>query len=147
MLRGLIAFCLLRRPLVLAAYVAFLGLGFVAFNALNIEAYPDPAPPIIEIIAQRPGQSPEEMERYVTIPIEIAVASTPGLRYLRSNTGGKKITIFRKKNPAASANGDRVPALCTKGGHRGAAKETFSAVPVFLIPSLRAFQSGRPRSF
>ena len=86
MLRGLIAFCLLRRPLVLAAYVAFLGLGFVAFNALNIEAYPDPAPPIIEIIAQRPGQSPEEMERYVTIPIEIAVASTPGLRYIRSNT-------------------------------------------------------------
>ena len=86
MLGGLIAFCLLRRPLVLAAYVAFLGLGLVAFNALNIEAYPDPAPPIIEIIAQRPGQSPEEMERYVTIPIEIAIASTPGLRYIRSNT-------------------------------------------------------------
>src|SRR5262244_1225877 len=86
MLRGLITFCLLRRPLVLAAYVAFLGLGSVAFNALNIEAYPDPAPPIIEIIAQRPGQSPEEMERYVTIPIEIAVASTPGLRFIRSNT-------------------------------------------------------------
>jgi len=44
---------------------------------MNIEAYPDPAPPIIEIIAQYPGQSPEEVERYVTIPIEIAVASTP----------------------------------------------------------------------
>jgi AcrB/AcrD/AcrF family len=43
-------------------------------------------PPIIEIIAQRPGQSPEEMERYVTIPIEIAIASTPGLKYIRSNT-------------------------------------------------------------
>src|SRR6266536_1863833 len=86
MLRGLIVFCLLRRPLVLIAFGAFLGLGFVAFTALNIEAYPDPAPPIIEIIAQRPGQSPEEMERYVTIPIEIAIASTPGLRYIRSNT-------------------------------------------------------------
>jgi hypothetical protein len=45
MLRRLIAFCLLRRPLVLIAYGAFLGLGFVAFAALNIEAYPDPAPP------------------------------------------------------------------------------------------------------
>jgi heavy metal efflux system protein len=86
MLRRLIAFCLLRRPLVLIAFGAFLGLGFVAFTALNIEAYPDPAPPIIEIIAQRPGQSPEEMERYVTIPIEIAIASTPGLRFIRSNT-------------------------------------------------------------
>src|SRR5439155_13396845 len=86
MLRRLIAFCLLRRPLVLIAFGAFLGLGFVAFTALNIEAYPDPAPPIIEIITQRPGQSPEQMERYVTIPIEIAVASTPGLRFIRSNT-------------------------------------------------------------
>jgi len=86
MLRSLIAFCLSRRPLVMIAFAAFLALGYVAFLALNIEAYPDPAPPIIEIIAQRPGQSPEEMERYVTIPIEIALASTPGLRFIRSNT-------------------------------------------------------------
>jgi cobalt-zinc-cadmium resistance protein CzcA len=86
MLRQLIAFCLSRRPLVMIAYVAFLGLGYAAFTTLNIEAYPDPAPPIIEIIAQRPGQSPEEMERYVTIPIEVAVASTPGLKFIRSNT-------------------------------------------------------------
>lgn len=86
MLRSLIALCLARRPLVLIAFVAFLGVGYWAFTALNIEAYPDPTPPIVEIIAQNPGQSPEEMERYVTIPIEIAVASTPGLRYLRSNT-------------------------------------------------------------
>src|SRR5215470_2504380 len=86
MLRHLIAFCLSRRPLVLITFAAFLGLGFAAFLTLNIEAYPDPAPPIIEIIAQNPGQSPEEMERYVTIPIEIAVASTPGLKYVRSNS-------------------------------------------------------------
>src|SRR3979409_1293366 len=86
MLRSLIAFCLSRRPLVLITFAAFLALGYAAFTALNIEAYPDPAPPIIEIIAQNPGQSPEEMERYVTIPIEIALASTPGLRYIRSNT-------------------------------------------------------------
>src|SRR5438067_3534583 len=86
MLRSLIALCLTRRPLVLAAFVAFIALGAIAFTTLNIEAYPDPAPPIIEIIAQWPGQSPEEVERYVTIPIEIAVASTPGLKYIRSNT-------------------------------------------------------------
>ncbi|HWP27543.1 MAG TPA: CusA/CzcA family heavy metal efflux RND transporter [Xanthobacteraceae bacterium] len=86
MLRSLIALCLARRALVLIAFAAFLGLGYWGFTALNIEAYPDPTPPIVEIIAQNPGQSPEEMERYVTIPIEIAVASTPGLRYLRSNT-------------------------------------------------------------
>src|SRR6266699_2794553 len=86
MLRSLIVFCLSRRPLVLAAFAAFVGIGIFAFSAMNIEAYPDPAPPIIEIIAQWPGQSPEEVERYVTIPLEIAVSSTPGLKYIRSNT-------------------------------------------------------------
>ena len=86
MLRSLIAFCLSRRLLVMVAFAAFLGLGYAAFLTLNIEAYPDPAPPIIEIIAQQPGQSPEEVERYITIPIEVAVASTPGLKFIRSNT-------------------------------------------------------------
>src|SRR5437868_7873045 len=86
MLPALIAFCLLRRPLVLIAFAAFIALGYAAFTTLNIEAFPDPAPPIIEIIAQNPGQSPEEMERYVTVPLEIAVSSTPGLKFIRSNT-------------------------------------------------------------
>src|SRR3569623_3434367 len=86
MLKSLIGFCLHRRPLVLVTYFAFIAIGYAAFRTLNIEAYPDPAPPIIEIIAQYPGQSPEEVERYVTIPIEIAVASTPGLKYIRSNS-------------------------------------------------------------
>src|SRR5690349_7986187 len=86
MIERLIEICLQRRALVMIAFAVFLGGGVFAFNALNIEAYPDPAPPIIEIIAQWPGQSPEEVERYVTLPIEIAVASTPGLKYTRSNT-------------------------------------------------------------
>jgi cobalt-zinc-cadmium resistance protein CzcA len=86
MLRSLMSFCLSRRPLALVAFAAFIAVGIGAFSALNVEAYPDPAPPIIEIIAQYPGQSPEEVERYVTIPLEIAVASTPGLTYIRSNT-------------------------------------------------------------
>ena len=86
MIRSLISTCLSRRPLVLIGFVAFLAIGFGAFRAMNIEAYPDPAPPIIEIIAQQAGQSPEEVERYITIPIEIAVASTPGLKFIRSNT-------------------------------------------------------------
>ena len=86
MLRSLMSFCLSRRPLALVAFIGFIAVGYVAFTTLNVEAYPDPAPPIIEIIAQYPGQSPEEVERYVTIPLEIAVASTPGLTYIRSNT-------------------------------------------------------------
>jgi len=86
MLRSLIVFCLSRRPLVLAAFAVFVAIGAAVFSAMNIEAYPDPAPPIVEIIAQWPGQSPEEVERYVTVPLEIALSSTPGLKYSRSNT-------------------------------------------------------------
>src|SRR4030088_1412279 len=86
MLRQLIAVCLARRPLVLIASAVFVALGLAALPPMNLEAYPDPAPPIIEIIARYPGQSPEEVERYVTIPIEIALASTPGLKFVRSNT-------------------------------------------------------------
>ena len=86
MLRTLISACLARRPLVVITFFAFVAVGYAAFRTLNIEAYPDPTPPIIEIIAQWPGQSPEEVERYVTSPIEIAVSSTPGLKFIRSNT-------------------------------------------------------------
>src|SRR6476659_9508999 len=86
MLRSLMSFCLSRRPLALVGFALFIAAGGAAFSVMNVEAYPDPAPPIIEIIAQYPGQSPEEVERYVTIPLEIAVASTPGLTYIRSNT-------------------------------------------------------------
>lgn len=67
-------------------FVAFLAASWATYLRLNIEAYPDPSPPIIEIIAQWPGQSPEEVERYITMPIEIAVSSTPGLKFIRSNT-------------------------------------------------------------
>ena len=84
MLRKVIEFSLLRRPMVLAVLFMFIAGGFVAFHHLNIEAYPDPSPPMAEIITQYPGQSAEEMERYVTIPIEIGMAGIPGLEHVRS---------------------------------------------------------------
>src|SRR5580693_3759374 len=57
-----------------------------AFSRLNIEAYPNPAPVILEITAQSPGQSAEEMERYFTIPIEVGLAATPGVDIIRSTS-------------------------------------------------------------
>src|SRR5579863_1014445 len=86
MLRTWIGYCLTRRNIVLFGFFAFLAAGMFAFSKLNIEAYPNPAPPILEIIAQNPGQSAEEIERYITIPIEVAIASTPGLQYVRSTS-------------------------------------------------------------
>jgi heavy metal efflux system protein len=84
MLKGILEFALTRRAMVLAILVVFFGAGLVAFHQLNIEAYPDPSPPMMEILTQVPGQSAEEIERYITIPIEVAVAGMPGLQYVRS---------------------------------------------------------------
>ena len=73
-----------RRSMALAIVLLLLAGGVVAFYRLNIEAYPDPSPPMCEIITQSSGQSAEEVERYITIPIEIAMAGMPGLQHLRS---------------------------------------------------------------
>src|SRR6516225_5963680 len=83
---SLIAFCLSRRAIVVFGLLLFLGAGYVAFRKLNIEAYPNPTPVILEITAQAPGLSAEEMERYYTRPIEIGLYTTPGIDVIRSTS-------------------------------------------------------------
>src|SRR6267378_3246574 len=58
--------------------------GLIAFQQLNIEAYPDPTPPMVDIVTQSPGLSSEEIERYITIPIETQVAGIKNLRTIRT---------------------------------------------------------------
>jgi heavy metal efflux system protein len=86
MLRALVSLALLRRPIVLVALVGFFGAGLLAFTKLNIEAYPNPAPVILEITAQAAGLSAEEMERYYTVPMEVGLAATPGVHDIRSTS-------------------------------------------------------------
>ena len=86
MFKSLIAFCLSRRAIVVLGLLLFAGAGFIAFRKLNIEAYPNPTPVILEITAQAPGLSAEEMERYYTRPMEIGLYSTPGLDVIRSTS-------------------------------------------------------------
>ena len=86
MLKAILEFGLTRRPIVVLAVFVFLGAGVFAFTRLNIEAYPNPAPVILEITAQAPGLSAEEMERYYTIPMEIALYPTPGVVNIRSTS-------------------------------------------------------------
>jgi heavy metal efflux system protein len=85
-LKGLLTFALTRRLLVLVGLLIFVVVGLFAFSRLNIEAYPNPAPVILEITAQSPGLSAEEMERYFTIPIEVGLAATPGVDVIRSTS-------------------------------------------------------------
>ncbi len=86
MFKSLIAFCLSHRALVVVGLLLFALGGFVAFRRLNIEAYPNPTPVILEITAQAPGLSAEEMERYYTRPIEIGLYRTPGIDIIRSTS-------------------------------------------------------------
>jgi len=79
-------FGLTRAAIIVLGVVVFCAAGLVAFSKLNIEAYPNPAPVILEITAQAPGLSAEEMEKYYTIPMEVGLYPTPGVVNVRSTS-------------------------------------------------------------
>jgi cobalt-zinc-cadmium resistance protein CzcA len=77
----------LRSPfIVILAALALIGGGLGAFSRLDVEAYPNPVPPLVELITQPDGWSAEEVERYVTIPLEIGLAGMPGLEHTRTQS-------------------------------------------------------------
>jgi cobalt-zinc-cadmium resistance protein CzcA len=77
----------LRAPwLVITAVLVIAALGLGAYKALDIEAYPNPVPPMVELITQPDGWSAEETERYVTIPLEIGMSGMAGLDHVRSQS-------------------------------------------------------------
>lgn len=80
----IVALAVNRRFLMVGLFVVVLIGGLVAFKQLNIEAYPDPTPPMVDIVTQSPGLSSEEIERYITIPIETQVAGIKNLRTIRT---------------------------------------------------------------
>jgi cobalt-zinc-cadmium resistance protein CzcA len=86
MIRTLIAWAVSNPLIVLLTSLGLTVFGTIAFLKVNVEAYPDPAPAIIEVIAQFPGASAEEVERQVTIPLEVTLAGMPGLKYTRSKS-------------------------------------------------------------
>ena len=86
MIKALLTFSLTRRAIIVLGVVVFLAAGRVRLHQLNIEAYPNPAPVILEITAQAAGLSAEEMEKYYTIPMEIGLYPTPGVANIRSTS-------------------------------------------------------------
>lgn len=75
-----VALSLRHRVLVLVLLALFLVGGGIAFRLLNIEAYPDPVPPRVEIVTQNPGESAGEIERSVTIPLEVQLAGIKNVK-------------------------------------------------------------------
>jgi cobalt-zinc-cadmium resistance protein CzcA len=86
MVRAIIAWGLHNRLVVVLAVVGLIAAGVHAALNLDVEAYPDPTPPLVEVITQNPGASPEEMERLVGIPLETALNGMPGLDQMRSTS-------------------------------------------------------------
>jgi cobalt-zinc-cadmium resistance protein CzcA len=80
----LVALAVSRRYLMVGLFAVVMVGGLIAFKQLNIEAYPDPTPPMVDIVTQSPGLSSEEIERYITIPIETQIAGIKNLRTIRT---------------------------------------------------------------
>ena len=110
MIRALVDFALKNRWLVIGGVVVLTAWGIVSFRALPIEAYPDVANNYVQIITQWPGRSAEEIERQVTVPVEIAVAGIPHLTHLRSTTlaGLSSLMLIFDDNSTSDVNREHV---------------------------------------
>ena len=86
MIQRLVALALRMPFIVLSVAVIIILAGLGAYSDLDIEAYPNPVPPLVEIITQPDGWSAEEVERYVTIPLEIGLSGMQGLEHVRSQS-------------------------------------------------------------
>jgi len=83
-MNAIVAFALKQRLFMVVLLVMMLAAGVVSFTRLNIEAYPDPVPPLVDIVTQSSGQSAEEIERYITIPIEVQMTGIPNVSSVRT---------------------------------------------------------------
>jgi heavy metal efflux system protein len=86
MIQKTVAFALKMPVLVIAMAAVLTITGLYAYLVLDVEAYPNPVPPLVEVITQPNGWSGEETERYVTIPLEIGLSGMPGLSHVRSQS-------------------------------------------------------------
>ena len=84
------------RLLAAIAVIAMTLGGLFAFRSLPVDAFPDPSPALVQIFTETEGLSPEEVERYVTFPIETAMSGLPKVREMRStsNFGLSVLNIY-----------------------------------------------------
>jgi cobalt-zinc-cadmium resistance protein CzcA len=110
MIRTLVDFALKNRWLVLGGVVVLTAWGVLSFRNLPIEAYPDVANNYVQIITQWPGRSAEEIERQVTVPVEIQMAGIPHLTNLRSTTlaGLSSLMLIFDDNSTSDVNREHV---------------------------------------
>src|ERR1035437_3996460 len=127
MIAKLVSFALQQRFLIVIASLALMIWGAVSFQRLPIDAYPDLSPTHVVIITQWPGHAAEELERQVTIPLEIELNGIPKLESLRSISLYGLSSVQRKLRYGAAPYFAREQALARVGN---------ASLPSGLQPSL-----------
>ena len=125
-MQGIVGAALRQRILVLILSIALIAGGLFAYKKLNIEAYPDPVPPLVDIVTQNPGQSSEEIERYITIPIEVQMAGLPYVTSVRIDLADRPLrregaVHLRLHLPRGLAAGDQPAEPARPAAQRRAA--------------------------
>jgi heavy metal efflux system protein len=110
MIRALVDFALKSRWLIIGGVIVLTAWGIFAFRNLPVEAYPDVANNYVQIITQWPGRSAEEIERQVTVPVEIQMAGLQHLTHLRSTTlaGLSSLMLIFDDNSTSDINREHV---------------------------------------
>ena len=84
LINRVVAFALEQRLLIVLLSLAMAAAGVWAWKVLPMDAYPNLSPPMVEVIAQWPGHSAEEVEQQITVPMELGMNAIPGLVTKRS---------------------------------------------------------------
>src|SRR6201998_4128956 len=117
MISALVDFALKNRAMMLAGAIVLTVWGIIAFRGLPIEAYPDVANNYVQVITQWPGRSAEEIERQVTVPVEIQMAGMPHLVHLGSTTlaGLSSLMLIFDDNSTSDINREHVLERLSQG--------------------------------
>src|SRR6476660_7710641 len=78
MIRKIVSFSLYQPLFIVLGIVLFIGGGIAAFNSLPVEAFPDVTDTQVTVITLYPGRAAEEVEKQITIPLEVALSGLPG---------------------------------------------------------------------
>ena len=107
MIHRIVQFALNQRFLVLMLTAFIVVVGVVSFERMPVDAYPDLSPPMVEIITQWPGHAAEEVERLVTLPIEVEMNGVPKLVFMRSISlyGLSDVSSRSKTTPTITSSG------------------------------------------
>ena len=96
MIERTIGFAAKNRLLVLALGLLVMVAGYVSYRGLPIDAFPDVSPNLVQVFTETEGLAPEEVEKYVTYPVETAMNGLPGVKNIRSvsNFGLSVVNIY-----------------------------------------------------